>query len=576
MTSPPRISRRKVQTSVVDPSRTWYQHPFVVFSIPFIALLCIPHIYNILVTQGSSHPYNEVQLQDIATLLDGIYTTLANMTFIPHTSIKRGPHEINMTAIRCKRDPTVLRLMEILPYVDSSQIQEPDWLFGGHFMDYRRQDHLEEGCDPLRASEYWDYMTPHTLALTNWGTGGWNGDRTWVLMYDTIRHAIKVYEGEKWIAQTTDLELNDDDVSGISIFGAGIEADKSIWARNDYQWAEWFDASILLDRLKVAYQTAAWSPWETSHRETGWGVDSGAIINLLHKNGWPQSFNSDQFNVDFIRARNAPSRRGDAEDAFKRIEELQGTVQSDHSPMDPGQIVHTKARLAQLEDQVAKALDEDEKWLSKWRVQQKKWDLERDEADLEEAKQEVQRLCPGHVCYKDEDIILYEFRALEKEYEKAKHDKNIPTKCQKQVENLPDWVPPDTDRLHNCITQLKLEKYWLYLAYSQSKSEALEHCTKTNATLLPSDTLQHHVKVAIAKLERDIARDEDRMWKMVAWEHNLPAHATKAIEDFRIWESAVANGRWYGRDRIEWFEEQFAEGGDKGRLWRCLDDPECI
>jgi hypothetical protein len=314
---------RSRQALQIDPTRRWYQHPVVVFVLPFILLLCIPHIYNSL---GSSSPfYNDRQLQEIATLMDDIYTSLAASTFIPQTAIKRGPHLINTTAIPCKRDPAVLRLMELLPYVDSSQVEEADWLLGGEFIDYRRNDMLREGCDPLRASDFWDYMTPDAIALTSWGRGGWNGDRTFVMMYDTRKHAIRVYEGEAWIEQHEGPEKKEDDYSGVGIFSEGIAAGQSILDRRDHSWAEWFDAPTLLTRLRDAYRTAAWSPWETSNHEAGWGVDRKNVTQLLRQSGWPNdpSFES-KFRAGFTRAQNKPSGRGWGEAAIKTVEDLEG------------------------------------------------------------------------------------------------------------------------------------------------------------------------------------------------------------------------------------------------------------
>ncbi|KAH7396395.1 hypothetical protein BKA66DRAFT_606252 [Pyrenochaeta sp. MPI-SDFR-AT-0127] len=573
----PRVDFNRGRPSTLNTSRRWYHHPFVVFFVPLVTLLCFPSVYDFLSSYGStSQLYNEHQLREVASLLDDIYTMFANMTFIPHTSIKRGPHRINMTAISCKRDPAVLRLMEILPYVDNFRVHEPDWLFGGHFMDYRRPDHLMEACDPLHARDYWDYMTPHTLALTNWGTGGWNNDRTWVLMYDTRKHSMRVYEGEEWVVQHPYGGLHGHEFNGVDIFSQGIEAREPLWDSNDNQLTQWFDAVVLLKRLKQAYHSAAWSPWETSNSENGWGVDRSIITHLLLKNGWSKTFSPDQFNVDFIRAKHKPSPRGFAEDAFKRIEELQGMLRTDGSTKDPGYIQHTKHRLEQLEVQLAKASNEDERWTFKWRVQKAKWDLEQEEADLEEAKQLVRQLCPNEVCFDDEDFILWEFRALERELEKAEHSANATSKCRKQLDYISQWAPPDPDQTADCIAQFELEEQWLSLAYFQAKTVALEHCTRTNKTLLPPDTLEGRARAKIAQLKQDIARDKERIQKMIDWEHNLPEHATTAIQEFRQWDSAVANGPWYVRDTIKWIEEQLANGGDKERLWRCLDDQDCI
>lgn len=139
--------------------RRWYQHPFAAFLVPLVTVLCLPQLYKFLpFTINPS--YDDGKLQKIASLMDDIYVTLANLTFIPHNAITRGPHNINTSAIACKPSPSVLRLIELLPYVDISLIQEPDWIYGGYFMDYRNPEHLAELCDPLRGQSigWTDYM----------------------------------------------------------------------------------------------------------------------------------------------------------------------------------------------------------------------------------------------------------------------------------------------------------------------------------------------------------------------------------------------------------------------------------
>ena len=94
--------------------------------------------------------------------MNEINDILANSTFIPHGAIQRGPHHIDTSALTCKPNASVLRLMELLPYVDTSLVDEPDWIYGGHFIDYRNPDHLIDACDPLRGQsiEWTDYICP--------------------------------------------------------------------------------------------------------------------------------------------------------------------------------------------------------------------------------------------------------------------------------------------------------------------------------------------------------------------------------------------------------------------------------
>jgi hypothetical protein len=172
-----------------------------VFVLPLAVILSFPHIYRLLI-DGAYSKSEEQQLQEVASLMDSIYTTLANMTFIPHASIKRGPHHINASDIPCNLSPSVIRLMELLPYVDASLVQTPDWIFGGVFIDYRRSDHLNSSsCHPLLGASFgWTgYTRPTSIALTEWGTAGWNSDGTLVMLYDTNMQTISMFDGGMWV-----------------------------------------------------------------------------------------------------------------------------------------------------------------------------------------------------------------------------------------------------------------------------------------------------------------------------------------------------------------------------------------
>jgi hypothetical protein len=564
---------RPWQALQIDPTRRWYQHPLVVFVVPLIALLCIPRIY----TSFGGFFYKDAQLQEIAALMDDIYTLLAASTFIPPTAIKRGPHQINMTAIPCKRDPAVLRLMELLPYVDKSQVEESDWLLGGEFMDYLSTDMLQEGCDPLRANAYWEYMTPETVALTSWGSGGWNGDRTFVMMYDTVRHAIRVYEGEEWIEQHEDPELKEHDYTGVGIFSEGITTKHSVFEVLDDDWAEWFDAPTLLARLRDAYRTGAWSPWESSYREDGWGVDGKNITQLLRKSGWPNDPTFEiEFRADFIRAQNTPSGRGWAEAAFKIVEDLEGKEEPGltYPSHFDGRIDRSKGQIKRFEKLLQETKDPAEQWLLRWRINREELSIQRHELELKAAKQEIKRLCPQFICVEKEDMVLWAYRAIEKEHDKAKGATNFTIKCQQRMEKLPHWAPEDPDRFSNCLTQLSREHTWLQVAYEQTFKEASEYCTNTGKTLLKPDTLEDRAAVRIAEVEQGIAEEEELRKELLAWqnEFNLSEERLGAVQEW------IVNSLWlpHRQEELEKIRERLAEGGDKASLWRHLDSEDWV
>ncbi|KAF1928330.1 uncharacterized protein M421DRAFT_158853 [Didymella exigua CBS 183.55] len=292
----------------------WLQHPVTVFLVPLTIFLCLPNLYKFLpsVTDPS---YDEARLQKIASLMDEIYTTLADATFIPHNAISRGPHVINTTSLPCRPSVSVLRLMELLPYVDSSLVNEPDWIHGGHFMDYKNTEHLADLCDPCRGRgiDWTDYMSQSDIGLTNYGTGGWNGDRSWVMIYDTKRDAIRIYRGELWVTRG----------GAEQEFGEEME---SWWFEDNGEL--WWDrddgAAHILRAIAKNYRTLKWTPWGTSNRENGFGVPPQTIKTLLQRNGWPTAFDCDQFNVEFVRNKHKPSGKGYAEAALKEDDSVAG------------------------------------------------------------------------------------------------------------------------------------------------------------------------------------------------------------------------------------------------------------
>jgi uncharacterized protein (UPF0297 family) len=253
--------------------------------------------------------YDEAKLQKVADLMTDIYTVLANSTFIPHNAITLGPHTINKTALPCKPHAAVLRLIKLLPYVDVSLVETDDWFDGGSFMDYRNPEHLAELCDPLRGQSFgWtDYMSPDDVALTNWGTGGWNNDRTFVMIYNTARNSIRAYDGEEWLERRRAKDLFSSEMNEWWF----EEADEyGTWDRTD-------GAPLVLRAIVSNFRSLLWTPWAMSNKEDGFGVPFGVptdhIKELLRQNGWPNTFNSTQFRADFTRAKHKPSGKGDAE-----------------------------------------------------------------------------------------------------------------------------------------------------------------------------------------------------------------------------------------------------------------------
>ncbi|KAF2626313.1 hypothetical protein BU25DRAFT_93929 [Macroventuria anomochaeta] len=548
------------------PTPRWLQHPVAVFLLPLITFLCLPQLYKLL-PYGTDPSYDDTKLQRIASLMDDIYSILVNSTFIPHNAITRGPHLINTTAIPCKPSASVLRLMELLPYVDLSLVQEPDWIYGGHFMDYRNPEHLAGLCDPLRGQSigWTDYMAPSDVALTNWGTGGWNNDRTWVMIYNTERDAIRIFDAEMWIEETQAQHEFGEEMEGWWFEDIG---EWGMWSRED-------GAPHILRAIANNYRSLKWTPWRTSNREEGFGVPPQTIETLLQRNGWPNVFNSDHFNAEFIRAQHKPSGKGHAEAAHRLIDSLAGynrtIVEDDITSYeaDPGRIYYMQQRLHHHREALAKSADMEEQQLHEWRIQRTTWALKDLQADLETAQAEVATLCPDGACVKEEDMILWEFVALQRTHEEARYT-NSSKKCEHQLfyypSNDPEW-------LEKCIKNKATKRTWLDMAFEQSQTEALAHCEETGCELVPFQDVFSRVRNKIAEIERIIVSDTAGLERMeTEYQHKIPEFGTKARNEFAMDDSALANGRWYLKDKIELLEDEMAklergEGSERERKW---------
>ncbi|KAF3045915.1 hypothetical protein E8E12_006719 [Didymella heteroderae] len=543
----------------------WLQHPVTVFLIPLITVLTLPNLYKFL-PYVADPSYDEKRLQRIAGLMDEIYTTLADATFIPHNAITRGPHVINKTALPCTPSASVLRLMELLPYVDLSLVDEPDWIHGGHFMDYRNPEHIAELCDPCRGRsiDWTDYMSPSDIALTNWGTGGWNNDRTWVMIYDTARDAIRIYDAELWVTRWTAKRE----------FGKEME---SWWFEDNGEL--WWDrdggASHILRAIANNYRSLEWIPWETSNRENGFGVPNETIKALLRRNGWPKAFDRDQFNADFIRGKHKPSGKGYAEAALREIDSIAGwnrsIVEDGWTDLDVsrGDWWYAQDRLDRHRQRFAEATDLEEQQVQEWHIQHTIWHLEDLQGRLDTARAEVARLCPNDVCVKEEDLILWEFVALQRTYEEAQYS-NISQLCEHRLYYNPS---DDPAWLEKCVSNKKSEHLWLDLAYHQSEAEALAYCVMTRSELLPFKTVFDQARDKIAELEKMIVEDDAGLERLeVAYKDKLPDLKEKARTYYAMDESALINRRWYIREEIETLEEEMAklergEGRERGRKW---------
>lgn len=492
------------------------------------------------------------------------------MTFIPATAVKRGPHHINVTAIPCRRDPSVLRLMEIMPFVDHAELKaaaafEVDWFFGGEFIDYHRLDHIHAGCDPFRADGTWHQVQDTHVQLTDWGSGGWNGDRTSVLLYDTKTNAIQVFEGEHTIRF-----INEDDPRhdrydynylGANLYKHSLSRPLAARRTNDFDWEEWFDAPTFLRRILHAYQSLALTPWETSNREDGWGLNVTIIKSILQDNGWPNFFDPDQFNADLIRAKHADPGRGPAEAAYRSIRTLAGGVDG-LGFRNPGDIEYRRNSIPGLEDSARLEKNEEQHWYWLYRAASDRWTLEKQEAELKEAQKIVERLCPNDECIAPGDKILWDFFHLEKVYEETQRATSAEEACAKSA------------RYDTCVARHKNETRWLGRAYDKSKCEALARCASTGCSLLHQQSLEEQILSSSGRLHDRLTQNQIHVRRVQEWHDTIPEHLTEAREHVQQDIDRYHDAAEFQTESIERLRRLFKEG-DREKWQKCMDDQSC-
>ncbi|KAF2245816.1 hypothetical protein BU26DRAFT_521373 [Trematosphaeria pertusa] len=494
---------------------------------------------------------SEAHLQEIASLLDEIYTILANFTFIPHTSIKRGPHAINSTHIkpitrplpRCKmldssginhpdctshipRDPSVQRLMELMPYVDKLEVDDAHWLFGSKFVDYRQEEELQdEPVDVL-------HMMPSNLALTKMADG------PYVLLHETRTKRIGLLDTKKRVP----VNLDEDPL-------------------DHKEQLPSFDAPDFLREIVRRYRVLEWIPWETARGGHDDGVPGDKIREFIEKNGWPDHFDADQFNVDMTRFRHNPSNEwsinrlpihGMAEQAVLRIDELEGR------PGETGQIPYTQQELALIREKLNEAGDENETWLLGWELQDAELCLGHYEQDLRSAKWTVQRWCPDSVCVKPDDYILWEYRSLERAEDLAR--RRLLQEClqlhhdiaAKKGQLCSDDENEANKRRGNVHNWQHKQWEWIKEAAAQARGDAHEHCSKTRprGSLLPGDTDIDRAWRKRTEAARHIHREKERLKSIEDWLKKVPVSATRAREELEREASRIALG-------IRWWEDMY-------------------
>ncbi|KAF2021347.1 hypothetical protein BU24DRAFT_404362 [Aaosphaeria arxii CBS 175.79] len=447
--SPDTSSQSNSEPSPPAPPTTWrVSHILIVaFLIPIVILQCWKqgqHLYHYLdiptlwLRVNGIVPEEKAQIDELASLLDQIYSTLANMTYLPSSSIKRGPHSIKTT--NAAYNSQISQLLSALPYIDQPLPDKEPWLFETDFVDYTDPKEREDTRDPLLCEG--QYMTPSMIALNSIGVG-WS-----VLIYDFEGNKIRMINALEWSNSALDWQplLDFDRVEARKRRDMICHGDD---IRQFWEDLPYIEAPFFLRDLLQRYRDGDMIPWTTTPE-----MDAKAYKNLLLQHGWPDTFNADRFRANLFRLQNRASPHGNAKAAHSLAAELEGKPPF----TSPGLIANLKQHLLDTFTQLSTTPESDSETKLQLSFQHERLslDLARRYDELHAAKTLIARLCPAGVCVKPEDVASRNCLNVKKEHAElvARFQRGYPeeTECH--------WRETATKRSRRTFLGWRRKQFW--------------------------------------------------------------------------------------------------------------------
>ncbi|EOO00455.1 hypothetical protein UCRPA7_4048 [Phaeoacremonium minimum UCRPA7] len=449
----------------------------------------------------------KARLQRVADLMLDIYKTLAEMRYLDEDGIQIGPHDIEQLLPAYKEhglDGSIVYLYSILPYVDTDLAGNYDFLQGGSFADFRNPEDVEQGRDPFYGSpEGDDFDDENGPYIRPWVTPlSLLGNHQSVIIYDAKQHRVWIIDQEGW--ESTDLALSD--------ARSGIPLSRN---RNAFEHIPSRPAEDVLRDINAWYHTLQVLPGgEHSGGEwNDWDMD---LKGLYRRNGWPDDFDGDAFQIGQAREYCASSAKYSAEEPLRQVEKFRSWAK------------YADRNIEQNLRAFAEANTKDEEWTAKFNLWKSERSKTRNEKDLAKAEETAKRLCPGGVCQKVDDLPLWEAEIL-------RHENRWK---QESVGNNEDWAEkvrddPDRENHFRKEQQRAQKEAAVYQqAYEASKADADRLCpgrTFESATGIKSlgrqDTL-----TSIQNQDEVIARLQIELEQIREWAEQIPKDATKTKE----------------------------------------------
>ncbi|KAK4040850.1 hypothetical protein C8A01DRAFT_45872 [Parachaetomium inaequale] len=378
-------------------------------------------------------PKKKAKLHEVADLMLEIFNTLARMRYLEPEWIQPGPHDLSTMMpfyASLGLDPSIIYLYSILPYLDPLHASKVDFFGPSDFADFRDEQDVVDGRDPVYAHEPEMAMRPWMTPLSRM-----RNHRT-VLIYDAKRHVVGMFEGESDGSCDPNLyegvifQKLDDDGQVLSCFkrredGTEEECDAPDWDNisdeeddeeedeeeededgdGDEDINHWDEmdsrpaGNVLRDIIRW-YRELVETPG--GGENTAWTWRKELVAPLYRKHGWPgESFDGDAFLADKLRAEAAEAAKKDAEAPERRRIWLERHKEGEAFVM------------LQRQEKLAAAKTVDEEWVARWEI----WQAEQTTRYMQqEAKKAEESISPYGGRQKPEDLPLWELREVQKEF----------------------------------------------------------------------------------------------------------------------------------------------------------------
>lgn len=520
----------------------------------------------------------KVQLQEVANLMLEVYRTLERMRYLQPECINPGPHGIESFIPMYRShgiDDSIIYLYNLLPYIDLAHTDDVAFIHGSSFIDFRKEDDVQQGRDPFYSEEPGDLMLPYMTPLSQLGNhqscmvysaqsheiwiidqegGGSTDHGLWVSLQpeeltsqndgSTDNNGDQLEEIDQLMVESDeesksgsddsqsdkDHEPSDTDNDMSDTEEEQEESDQEEIGQDDSQDDEsesqmetgrnWLESGgrpagdVLRDIVKW-YRDLTETPGGGEHCGLQW--DRDIVKPLYRKHGWPgPAFDGDAFLMDQARAYAASHAKYTAEQQL-------------------GQVRHCKNRqefqvryLQASKDEMAAATTTDDEWIARRKVHQWEEAIQLTASELEKAKKNVDLRCPGGVAQKPQDLPLWELEEVKEKHDYAQ--KNL-KEAEKAFAQANDSDQEGGER----SLQIKLV---LAQRNAQVMKNAYESCKRDAERLRPGVTFKDALgydyceKKTMAEIIQETFQEDesyrDSMVELRAWMAKIPEDAEMA------------------------------------------------